>query len=307
MRRVIASIAGAAALLGAAPAQALDVPLAFDNAVLDTPATPNSVVVSPDGAPITATADVDPATGAFTIDPANFDFPLYSFSEPIPGTIDVFLNAPATGQVDFTTGQVDMTADYRAEVTTQLGVCNVNTGPLLQSTENKKPLPGVRFPAGPTGVVSGPGAIAVSWSSLTASSDPGCNLIGPFVSGPGGFWISKGIAPPAEEPDYEVVALGVKVKPKVRTAKKNKRATFNVTVRNPGDVDATGVKLCAKVGKGKKRCVSLGIIAARAKEVTKVTARARRTSKIVFTAKGTGVKQGRTTATLKIKKAKKRK
>ncbi len=273
MRRLTIPVALAALLLVAPAAQALDVPVEFDYAVLDTPATPDATVVSPEGGSIKATAAVDPVTGDFTIDPATFDFPQYSFSSPIPGTIDVTLNAPATGNVSFATGKVTLNADFKANVNTSLGACNVDTGPITLSTENTEPLPGQAFPPGPTGVVTGPGALGVSWQSLTVGNDPGCALIGQFVNGPGGFWISKGIAPPTEAPQYDVVALGVKVKPKKQTAKKNKKATFKVTVNNPGQTDATGVKLCAKVGKGKQKCAKLGTLAAGAKKTTYVRAK----------------------------------
>ena len=301
MRRAVLPLAATAALLFAAPASAVDVPVQFNYAVLDTPATPDSVVVSPDGDPIKATAAVDEATGNYTVQPDAFDFPKYSFNEPVPGTIDVFLNSPATGNVNFATGEVSMTADFRAEVVTGFGTCNVNTGPITLSTENKEPLPGRRFPAGSTGVVTGPGALGVTWESLTVGNDPGCALIGQFVNGPGGFWISKDIAPPTERPQYEVAALGVKIKPKKKRVKYNKKGAFKVTVRNPGQTDAKNVKLCAKVGKGKKRCLKLGTIAAGTKRVTKVRARAKRTSKVIVIAKGRGVKPGRATATLVVR------
>jgi len=62
-------------------------------------------VVEPGDPLITATAVVDDATGAFTVDPAAFDFPQYRFSSPAPGMIDVILNAPARGQIDLRTGK----------------------------------------------------------------------------------------------------------------------------------------------------------------------------------------------------------
>lgn len=307
MRRLAIPAALLALLLAAPAAKAVDVGVTFDYAVLDTPATPDATVVSPDGEPIKATAAVNETTGAFTIEPAAFDFPQYSFSDPIPGTIDVFLNSQATGLLDFATGQVTMAADFRAEVVTQLGTCNVNTGPITMSTENSEPLPGQRFPAGASGVVTGPGALSVSWQSLSVGSEPGCSLIGQFVNGPGGFWISKGIAPPKEQPQYEVAALGVSVKPKKKTVKKNKKAKFKVTVSNPGDTTASDVELCAKVGKGKRRCIDVGDIAAGARRTSKVTARAKKTSKVVFKATGDGVKAGKAKAKVVIKKKKKRK
>src|SRR4051794_10880016 len=115
--RSLSALAAATAALVIAPsALAADVPVTFDNAVLDTPATPKAVVVDPSGPPITSVAVVND-DNTFTIDPATFDFPKYSFQSPLPGSIDVILNSPATGTIDPATGRIDMTADFQAQVT----------------------------------------------------------------------------------------------------------------------------------------------------------------------------------------------
>ena len=303
-KKCLIALAAAATALGVpATAQAVDVPVSFNYAVLDTPATPNALVVDPSGPPITATASVAD-DGSFTVDPANFDFPKYEFSTPVPGSIDVILNSPASGQVNFATGQVTLTADFEAQVSvTGLGDCNLDTGALTMSTENQEPYPGVRFPAGPAGLLTGPGAITVSWPSLPPGTGPGCTLINAFVGGPGGFWISKDVPPPQ---DYAVPALSVTSKPATKTVKSGRTATFKAIVRNRGDVDATNVKVCAtapKPLKPRKACRKIGTLAAGAK-VTKSFAfktpklKKSKAYKIVFRATAPDAKAGKDSSIL---------
>lgn len=300
-----------AALLLAAPASAYagDVALEFDNAVLDTPGTPDSVVVDPSGPPIRATAALDEATGAFTVAPATFDFPEYSFSSPVPGTVDVILNTPATGQFDLATGQVTLSANFQAQISISgFGDCNIDTGPVVLSTENAEPLQGRRFPAGVPGFVTGDGAVTVSWPSLPPGTGSGCSLIEPFVNGPGGFWMSRGISPtPEEQPQYDVANLAVSVKPARRKVKSGRKATLRAVVRNTGDATAGNVRLCVNPPKAKRKCIGVGNLAggkaARAK--FRITApkvfNKKRTFKVRFKAKGDGVTPGKATARLIVK------
>jgi hypothetical protein len=310
IKRIAAAVATAAALgvPSAAQAQNLDVPLEFDYAVLDTPATPDANVVTPEGEPIRATANVDPSTGDFTVQPENFDFPKYTFSSPVQGSIDVILNAPARGKVDFTTGQVTFDADFEAQVdVTGLGACNLDTGVLTMSTEKDEPLPGVRFPPGPTGVVTGPGAMTVDWESLPPGTGPGCSIINAFVGGPGGFWISKGIAPPSEGGEYDGATLKVAAKPSKKKVKAGSAVPLKVSVSNSGDEAAEGVTVCMTPAKGlkpkKRTCKAYGDIAAgkkRAKTFVVKTPKSATTQtyKVVFKATATGVKAGKATATI---------
>ena len=297
--------ATAVALAAPAVAGASELPLEFDNAVLDTPATPNQVIVAPKGKPITATATVDDATGTFTIPVNRFDFPKYSFNQPTAGEIDVILNEPATGQIDLATGKVTMSANFQAQVTlTAFGQCNIDTDTLLVSTETSEPLPGKRFPAGIAGFGSGPGALGVGWETLPPGTGPGCPLIDAFVSGPGGIWISNGIAPKTDKPAYDVARLGVTVKPKNARIKVGEKAKFKVTVKNPGDTAATDVETCAKRPKGAKTCLQLGTLAAGKKRtVTFRTQAAKKpgTSKVIFTATGDGAKGAKATAKVVVR------
>ena len=74
------AVATAAALGAATPALAVPTPLAFDHVVIDTPGTPGMQPVSDSTPPLKVTVDLDPATGAFTIQPADFDLPEYAFT-----------------------------------------------------------------------------------------------------------------------------------------------------------------------------------------------------------------------------------
>lgn len=313
-QQFIAVLAAATAALAAAPpALAIDVPVSFDYAVLDTPATPNATVVDPSGPPITATAAVDPQTGAFTVDPATFEFPRYEFSSPVTGSIDVILNEPAAGQVDFASGQVTLTADFEAQVSVSgLGDCNLDTGDLVLSTENSEPFPGQRFPAGATGVVTGPGAITVSWASLPPGTGPGCAIINPFVGGPGGFWLSKGIAPPTGGGgEYDVAALKVRVKPARKAVRGGKAVTFRAKVTNTGDQSTDNVSACVKAPRGLKParriCRAYGALAtgqSKTRAFTFKTRKAARTRrfKLVLRAAGDDATPGKGIARLIVRK-----
>ena len=316
-RQFIAVLAAAtAALAAAAPAMAVDVPVTFDYAVLDTPSTPNATVVDPSGPPVTAVASVDETTGAFTVDPATFDFPRYDFAmSGVTGNIDVVLNAPASGVATLATGAVNLNADLVAQITVDgLGRCDVDTGVLAISTENTEPLPGQRFPPGTTGVATGPGAIAVDWESLPPGTGPdpfACSIINGFVGGPGGFWLSKGIAPPTGGGEYDAAALKVRAKPARKTVKGGRAARFKVKVANRGDQATDDVSVCVKAPKGlrpaKRICRAYGTLAAgqsKSRAFTFKTKRSARTRKfrLVFRATGDDATPGKGVARLTVKK-----
>jgi hypothetical protein len=306
MRTITKALAFAVVALAApAPALAADVPITFDNAVLDTPATPDAVVVDPSGPPVKAVAAVAD-DGSFTVAPATFDFPQYTFSSPVSGTIDVILNSPATGMIDLATGQVTMNADFEAQVkVTGFGDCNIDTGPVVLSTENKDPLPGSRFPAGAGAIGTGPGALAVAWESLPPGTGAGCALINPFVGGRGGFWISKGIAP--KPPSYAVAKLKLTVKTPKVTVRSGGKGKFVVIVSNPSDTAATKGRFCVRNPRfTKKSCLSLGTIAAGAKKkvvysVPAPTVKKKKTFTVPFSANATGVGSGKASAKLVVK------
>ncbi|WP_249010593.1 hypothetical protein [Conexibacter sp. DBS9H8] len=237
--------------LAAAPALAQTVPvnLSFNHLVLDTPVTGDAQVVTPKTAPVRATAQVDPTTGAFTIDPSTFSVPTYSFTSPTPGTATLSLASQASGTVDFATGAVTMTADFLTTINTALtGSCTLNTGTLTLTTSATKPLPGIRFPAGPTGVATGDGAFGAAWSTLPPGTGPGCAEIDSFVAGPGGIWVSRGITPAqAIASVTPKLALHAARSHPVRAGQ---TATVKVTLTNSGAAATKAVKVCLSARKG---------------------------------------------------------
>jgi hypothetical protein len=294
-------------LFAAAPAGAAPVALTFDHVVLDTQATPNGEVVSPSTDPLKVNADVDPTTGDFTVQPADFDFPEYSFSTPVQGTIDIFLKDPGTGHADFATGKLSFTGTFQAKVTvTGIGDCTKTVGPITLTTETTDPLPGQPFPAGPTGPITGDGAFGVGWPSLDPGTGPGCGLIDSFTSGEGGIWISRGISPSAYNPP-----TGAKLRlrlghPKAVKAGRKRRVRAKVT--NSGDSAATKVKVCLRAPKPlapRRRCRNVGRVAAgKSKRVTfRVKTRKRKPGTYTLHGKATakGIKAARATTQLKVR------
>jgi hypothetical protein len=225
---------GATASAGAAT---IPVPLSFNHVVLDTPSTHNAQIVTPSTQPLTVTAEVDTMTGDFTVQPSGFSMPSYSFSSPVPGTVTVALKQPATGNVNFVTGAVTMNADLLANIAIEsYGSCQKDTGPLTLSTSTTQPLPGQNFPAGTTGVASGPGAFGAGWSSLAPGTGQACSVVDPAVQGKGGFWVSRDISPVPP-------AVAAAAKAPKRT-KPGKTAKVTVTVRDTGGADANPIKAC---------------------------------------------------------------
>lgn len=304
---ILAAAALSLAVADVASAQTTPVPLSFDNAVLNTPATPNAVLVSPSTTPITATADVDLTTGAFTIDPANLHFPSRSFTSPAPGSIQVSLGAPATGQLIPATGQVALTADFTAQITiTGVGGCAIDTGSQTYSTENSTVYPGKRFPTGPTGVATGPGAITGGWATLPDGTGPGCTLLNSLVKGPGGLWISNGVAPPAP------AKVSLSSTPAKKTVAAGKSVGFTAKVKNTGGLRSSIVTVCVATPKklsviGKK-CKSVGGLAAGASSTAKFKVKAAKTAKgsykVQFSATGKGLTKATASSTLKVKAVK---
>jgi hypothetical protein len=211
------------------------VPLSFNNVVLDTPATGDGYLVSPTTTPLTLTADVDTTTGAFSIQPADFSAPTYSFTSPATGTASVTLADPATGVVDPMTGSLTMTADFLATITiNDIGSCQINTGPQTLTTATTAPLAGLNFPVGTTGFVTGEGAFGVGWSTLPPGTGSACTFINKEVDGPGGLWIARTTPP--------TLALTVTKKPKF--VKIGTTAVIDATLANSGGADASPVKVC---------------------------------------------------------------
>jgi hypothetical protein len=302
MRKICILAVGLFSLAVAAPAaaQTINVPLSFNYAVLTTPGLKDQQTVSPNGPPITATAQFNEETGTFTIAPENFSFPTYSFTTPAPGTLSVALNGPATGGFNPATGGLTMSADFVATITINgLGSCTADSGTQTYSTSLSTVYPGVPFPKTATGPVTGPGAITGGWPNVT-SSGPACGIVASYLNGPGGLWISKNVPIPAP-------ALAVSA-PKKESGVVGKSKTIAVTVHNTGTLQATTVSLCAAAPKNAglkgSKCKQIASLAEGAHKVVKFTFKGKHPGKfhIKFTASETGVKSAVTTTVLKDKK-----
>jgi hypothetical protein len=301
MRRICILAVGLFSLAIAAPAvaQTIPVPLSFNYAVLNTPGLHNQETVSPNGPPITATAQVDPNTGTFTIAPADLNFPTYSFTSPVPGNLQVSLKNPATGGFNPATGALTMSADFVATINLNgLGSCTADSGTQTYSTSNSTVYPGVAFPKTATGAETGPGAITGGWPNVT-SSGPACGIVASYLDGPGGIWISKNVPIPAP-------ALAISA-PKKSSAKVGKSTTVSVTVSDTGTLGATKVTVCAaapkKAGLKGSACKQIASLAQGAHQVVKFTFKPKHagTVHVKFTATETGVKNAVTTLNLKVK------
>jgi hypothetical protein len=320
---VAALAAGAVSLIGgASSANAAAcaypftcVPLSFNNAVLDVPGAHNSIVISPSTAPLNTVATIStPPSGtvqAFTIDPADFDFPQFNFTTPVTGSIDAHLGGTASGQFDAATGKVNLNADIVADITVLGNPCTVDAGTLGFSTDNPgPPLPGTRFPAGATGVVTGAGAIVASWPTLPAGTGSGCPIVNGLTNGPGGLWISRNITPSfgGGGGGGGTATLALKVDPKKQTVTAGKKAKIKATVSNTGTADATAVSVCVKVKKplkAKKKCQDYGTVAHGASATKKFKIKTSKDDpgkfKAKFTASGTGTGLSDVSAKAKIK------
>ena len=244
-----AAAVAATMAVAATPAIAATVPiqLSFDHLTLVTPATGAQGVVTPTTQPVTATANVDPTSGAFTIDPSTFTVPTYNFTSPVPGSVSLSLANTASGTANFTTGALTMTADILATITVPSlgGACTIDTGPLTLSTATTKPYPGQDFPAGPTGAASGDGAFGVGWTSLPAGTGPSCATIDSLIdNGAGGIWISRGIDPTASSTTTATAPKVAVSVTKPASVKAGKAAKVKVTVKNTGAADTKSVKVC---------------------------------------------------------------
>jgi hypothetical protein len=298
-------LALALALLATSAAHATPVTLTFDHVVLDTPATPKLEVVTP-ASPVSVAANLDQASGDFTIAPADFHFPAYALTSPVRGTANLSLAGPASGHVDFASGVVTLTGRLAAKVTVPiLGSCTITTMPMTLSTAGTSPLAGRLFPTGTAGLTTGPGALAGSWSSLPAGSGSACGAVGSALGGAGGVWLSKGIAPGVILTGAPSLGLTVA---KLRRVKAGRKVTVPVQVTNTGALDATAVAVCVKAPKrlGGKTCKDVGTLAAGASHKLKFAFRTRNgaaaTYALKFTAAGAGLATVKQTVKLRTKR-----
>ncbi len=287
--------------------------------------------------PATMLGEFDPATGDFTIPANGFDFPTKVIpsvvTDPIVADahIDLTANDPITGNFDTATGVLDVdTMNVKATVsvfiggttTNPLGICGISPVSLpLQTTgeivddDGDPPTP-VTYSAAPFAPPSGEGAGVATWASLPASTQDGgslpgtvCPLVDGLVAGPGGIWTS-GIVETGDLGPPPAPELALSVMPRSKTVKQGNGATFTATVRNTGDADATGVKVCMKAPrkavKPSMKCTNVGMLAAGELEKPRFVVKAKRDAKprsytLRFTATGTGGPDN-ATATLKVKR-----
>jgi len=282
----------------AAAAPPLTMPLTFNNAVLTTPGFPNTVLVTPASTPVTATATLVPGTGAFTIKPSDFNFPTYSFTTPLPGSFQITLKNPATGQFNAATGALSITADFVATVNLNgVGSCSADAGTQTYSTSSSAVYPGVAFPANANGATTGPGAITGGWQSIQ-SSGSACSLVASALNGPGGLWLSKDIAPP--KPKLSISAAH-KAKGTV-----GKSTTLKVTVANRGKLVGTSIKVCAKAPKSVHvagaKCKTIAQLAVGAKKTLKFKLKPTKAGSftVKFKASESGISSAKTKVALKV-------
>ena len=171
--------------------------------------------------------------------------------------------------------------------------CELSPLSVALSTSNGWPAAGNAFDTG-----AGPlknGAAAGAWDikpNIVAKEGPQatCDLIGSLLEPVGGLWLAQSDAPVAalpaatsdkpepavcgdgftgSPPNCEPIPLSpakvaVQPKPKAVSIKRGKSGVVKVTVRNTGQVSASGVKVCgtisSKVAKA-PRCVTLGTVA----------------------------------------------
>ncbi|HTU30464.1 MAG TPA: hypothetical protein VMF07_13860 [Solirubrobacteraceae bacterium] len=215
-----------------------------------------------------------------------------ALASPATGQVD-----PTTGAV---TLDADFTATVTLNGD---GSCVKTTGPLTLSTAATTPLPGTAFPAGTTGVVTGTGAFGAGWSTLAPGTGTACGLVDPATAGKGGIWISRNISPATalasitpklsvKAPKRSTVKRGKVAKVKVTLANTGASDTKSVKVCLAAKKPLSPTRSCKTVkkpAKGSKHTMTFKVKTKKAKV---------RSYKLKLTATGLKAK----TVTLKIKK-----
>jgi hypothetical protein len=257
-----------------------------------------------DAEPATFDGEIDPATGEFTVPVDGVVLPPAQVTQPVAATISTEVLEPVTGTFDETTGELEMSmlVDSITEVPALGATCTFHDFQWNFSTANTTPFQGAPFADG----LDGEGAMVTAWPDLPPvdpNAEP-CLTVRNLGMGPGGFLLGNQAGPPPA-PD-----LALSVKPARKSVKQGKSATFTATVRNTGDANATGVKVCMKAPKKAvkpaKKCVNVGMLAAGAMEKPKFKVKAKKNAKpkaykLRFKATGTGG-PATDTATLKVKR-----
>ena len=215
MRRARAACLGALAACAVSAgttgsAQALTT-ATLDHGVMDLGALTGIEIVTPTD-PVSVTITPDTGT-AFHVPPGGFQFPHFTGAQGgVTIELDVVLANTLTGTYDPATGAMttdpasfDVTIEVDATLlgfgtsTCVMDVAHNNPVPMAFSTEATSPYPGDRFDPLSDPPVNG--AIVTSWTDLPASTVTSganlCPILDQQKAGPGGVWLSNGIAPPS--------------------------------------------------------------------------------------------------------------
>ena len=313
----LAMVATLGALSGTARAQD-PIDIQFDNAVIQLGGTSNPTnyaFIRPTGQRVDTLelfGDSNASTGLLTA--PVFDFPIPAGADQPPGVLeveDLEITAPVTGSFTSATGQLTLSASLIAKLESGSGECVIPIGPVTLSTETRTPLPGTRYPAGssfapsptPVDTVFGPnGALAGSWDTLPDGTGPGCGTANPLAKGPGGLWLSHGVAPPA--------VLGVVALPGTEKVRGGRVARFRVLVGNTGASAASNVRVCASSPRKARRqgpsCDTLGTVPAGDTESTafgfQTRSRSRGTAAVRFTVTANGQPRSTVRTSIRIRR-----
>lgn len=197
VRRTFSIILGVAALLlvpGAA-AQAAPVHMDITDAVLDLGGLSGVKAIDssiPDP-PATLTGELDGSD--VTIPKEGFVFPPKSaeVTTGVVAEINMEANEDISGTFDPGTGQLSLAVSLKATVGVLGSTCVVSPINLALSTQNARPYLGVPYESG----FDGNGAVSARWSGLPPVTGGGaCGTVAGLIAGPGGIWMSHGIATP---------------------------------------------------------------------------------------------------------------
>jgi hypothetical protein len=299
---------------------------------------PDYSVDCAEGNPASGTVDADvDAAGNVKIPANGFRFPIMVVPNPLDNS-PVPITLAATGEITGTsnpaTGDLSLTGPIEARVLVGLAsnplgeYCAVPLEGLTLSTTSNADFPGVPFTSG----IDGQGALTGTYNITQNSTSVGganCGTVDQVSKGAGSIWLSSGIAeppvcpenttgiPPNCEPipcpagysgnEPDCVQLKAKFgKVKVngpKKAKKGKKVTFKVKVKNAGTVTANKVKVKVS-GKGASGTGKTGKIKAGKSKTIKVKVKLKKAGKIKLKFKVTAKKTKAKTVkkTIKVKK-----
>jgi hypothetical protein len=162
---------------------------------------------------------------------SDFDFPQFEGSvSGVPLGVDVKPLTAVNGNFNSGTGVLTTTAtNYTATVALgppAIATCTITPINLAFSTADNSVFKGDLFDAATPPVN---GAISDDWSSLPSDANPACGLINGLTAGPGGLWLSNGIAtptlvpPPVDTPPATTPPATTPKKPKCKKGQKLKK------------------------------------------------------------------------------------